>query len=269
LAILRIQIFAASFLSGVLLGFAHRCEAYDQPEKPLYEGKPVSAWIKESKDADPTIREKALQILDKKIIPDLIRNTKSNDYATRWGALEDLGRIGPVAKSATPVVGSLLKHEEAMIRVIAATTLKRIDPKTTLAVPILVDALGYKKDSTVRCFASTAFIHFGEEAVQPLFDALPGLDPFGRLWASGGLSLIGKPALPLLIKGLEHKSALIREASATAIANMADNEIEISLEDAKPALEALRRIATDPEPAVRDAVAKALRNWQRVERRGK
>ena len=94
--------------------------------------------------------------------------------------------------------------------------------------------------------------------MQPLLELLADLDPEVRMWTAGSLSNIGKPALPSLIKALDDKNAFVRAGAACAIEFM-----EITAEEARPAVSALRRLRDDADPAVRDAATAALRQWQK------
>jgi HEAT repeat protein len=228
-----------------------------EPKTRLFEGKPLSDWVEATTDRNPQVQKRAANVLDGVIIPILIEETKSKYYWIHREAVSDLGRIGPRAKAALASITNALRDEDPIIRVIAVSALKQIDPKTKAAVPVLVAALRVK-DDTVRCWAAGAFAQFGEEAVQPILQVLPDLDPSGYMWAVGSLAMIGKPALPLLIKAMEDKNPLIRSNSAAAIAVM-----EITQEEAQPAIPALHRLLSDPETSVRAEAEEALRRWQK------
>jgi HEAT repeat protein len=228
-----------------------------EPSARLFDGKSLSDWIAATMDHNPQVQKRATEVLDAVIIPKLTEETTSRDYSTRYDALSDLGRIGSRAKSAVTAITHALKDEEPVLRVIAASALKKIDPQTKGALPVLAAVLRVK-DDTARCFAAGAFAQFGEEAVQPILEVLADLDPYGQSWAVGSLAIIGKPALPRLIKALEDKNPLIRSNSAAAIARM-----EITEEEAQEAIPGLRRLLSDAESSVAAEAATALRRWQK------
>jgi HEAT repeat protein len=233
-------------------------QGQQEPKPRLFQGKPLADWIEAANYPDPTVRKNAAQVFDTSIIPSLIKESTSKDYWTRRDSVEDLGRIGLAAKVALPTVMSFLKDEDPITRVIAATAVRRIDPQTNAAVPVLVAALKIKGDITVLCFAAVAFQEFGEEAVQPLLQVLPELGEYGQMFAVGSLTSIGKPAIPGLVKALEHKSPVIRLCAVQAIAGM-----DVSFEDVKPAIPALRRLLSDTDPYVAAEAAVVLRRWEK------
>jgi HEAT repeat protein len=247
---------------GILLAVTLRPTEIDGREQEakikVFEGKPLSDWIVAALDPNPEVQKRVTATFDTVIIPTLIERTKATAFSTRYGALSDLGQIGPRAKAAVTAILIALQDDEPVIRVVAAGALKQVDPQTKEAMPVLLAALRTKNNNAVRSFAAGAFAQFGEEAVQPILQVLPDLDPPGQTWAATSLAMIGKPALPRLIRALEDKNPVIRGRSAAAIADM-----EITAEEARAAIPALRRLVRDPEPSVRAEAEKALRRWQK------
>jgi HEAT repeat protein len=98
-------------------------------------------------DNDPTVREEAINTLDKigsltrKHIPVLIRLLKDEAWQVRSNAAQALGTFGPIAKPAVDDLGETLKDPEAQVRWNAASTLGNIGPDARTALPDLINAL--------------------------------------------------------------------------------------------------------------------------------
>jgi HEAT repeat protein len=112
---------------------------------------------------------------------------KSASALTRWEAIRTLGKIGPDAKPAMPVLIASLNDEEEKVREHAAESLGEIGDAT--AVPHLIRMLG---DSAARVRR----------------DAVRSLGQFGPA---------AKSSLPAIEKLLTDKEELVREAAKTAL----------------------------------------------------
>ena len=134
-------------------------------EEVIYQGKPLSAWIKMLEDPNPitrtaaikaigemgpeakqaipvlieTIRETknrdknillscnyALLKMGKEIVPYMISLLKDDDWEMRGGSAWILGKVGPDAKDAVPALTESLHDTNAVVRRKAAESLKKI-----------------------------------------------------------------------------------------------------------------------------------------------
>jgi HEAT repeat protein len=161
---------------------------------------PIHAQDKEKKEAD---------------VDALIAALNDKDVNVRMKALASLGRVGSGAKAAIPAITDLLKDKD-VVGIYAASALRRIAPKTKLALPVLLNALRVKND-TLRCFASIAFEAFGVEAVRPLIDLFKDVDPSVQMWAVSSVATIGKAAVPLLKEACRDTNPLVRSGAELAL----------------------------------------------------
>jgi len=186
-------------------------------------------------------------------VPPLLAALKGQEAAERADAAEELGLIGPAARSAVAALTEALRDAEGRVQIAAAGALARIDPKNEKAQPVLTAALKAKAAKVRREAALT----LGELAlnariaVPALIDALPDDDPNIRwavIEALGRFHGQARPAIPAVASLLKDKDADVRGAAADALA-------WIGHRSANPALiEALK----DSLPSVRWAAAIAL-----------
>jgi hypothetical protein len=94
--------------AAVLLGGGYpKCGA----QEPSYQGRPLAEWLK------------ALQ---------------SPDVNVRYWTVYAMGKIGPEAKPAVPVLAGLLRDDDRQVRRRVAIALARIGPRAKEAVPALL-----------------------------------------------------------------------------------------------------------------------------------
>jgi HEAT repeat protein len=134
--------------------------------EPIYQGKPLGAWITSLKDRDPAVRQDAIQALGQmgeEVVPRLTEALKDTDNRIRMGAADALGRIGPLAKDALPALDEALRDSDKNVRRHAAFALGVVDPEDKSVLPTLMEAL---KDTEreVRRQAAIALGRFGPEA---------------------------------------------------------------------------------------------------------
>jgi HEAT repeat protein len=185
-------------------------------EGPQYDGKPLSAWIKQMEDADPEKRSKAAWALgdlrpkSPDGVPALIRGLKDKDARVRVMSAQSLGWLGPVAKDATPALIDYLKDDkDAADRWVAIQALGNIGPDARAAIPLLIEVLK-KETGVTRGNAAEALGQIGPEAkaaVLLLAALLQENDETLRSVAAGALGRIGPdareavPALIVVVKG--------------------------------------------------------------------
>jgi HEAT repeat protein len=142
-------------------------------DEVVYQGKPLSEWIKmleepnpaakyaainavgkigpEARDAIPllveTIRQTrnrdkrlllacnyALLAMGKEIVPGMISLLKDDDWEMRRGAAWILGKVGPEAKDAVPALTEALNDSNSAVRKFAAEALKKVKGKDAESV---------------------------------------------------------------------------------------------------------------------------------------
>jgi len=251
--------------------------------EPLYQGKPVSAWIEELGD-NSYAAARALQEIGPGAIspltralerkpsgwlnacaavlshsPRFLRPKLAAYYAaiTRRGsqiprlriaAAQVLGDFGPVAGKATPALVEALSDANATLRLNAAFALGKIGAKPELAVPALAGRLDDPTEG-VRMYAAIALKKFGTQAAT----AVPALiamlkDPGWQVRERAALALgaVGQnqaSVVPALEKTLLDEHRFVRASAALALASIAPH--------AKTARAALERARYDPDAEVR------------------
>ena len=177
-------------------------------------------------------------------------------------AAQALGRFGPAAKDAVPLLVQALQSPSTEVREFAVDALGRIGSEPQTVVPAIVaeadlppEHINYKPLASFRRLAARALGRFGPEAAAavPLLEkALQNEEPRYRVQAALALWRISQhpQAIPTL------RAALKRNESETAFeAVLALAEIGAGAKAAAPDLiEALNH----PDPDVRRAAASAL-----------
>jgi HEAT repeat protein len=154
-------------------------------------------------------------------VPALVKALKDEDARVRLEAAEDLGLSGPAAAAAGAALLKLTgQGADPLLRVAAARSLARIDPKNETAVPLLIDALK-DKAGNVRKMAAESLGDLGPEsraAVTALLKGATDSDPTVSWAAIDALGQIGpgaEAAVPTLIEAL--KDAGTRGAAVDAL----------------------------------------------------
>ncbi|MFI5402276.1 MAG: HEAT repeat domain-containing protein [Planctomycetota bacterium] len=244
----------------------------------------------------------------------LITQLGSIDEQMRVEAAAELGRLGPRAKGAAPALCKALGDESSWVANTALASLKLIGPE---AVPALVKALGNAnqrvrelamrlldesfardlephlravaallrdKSAVAREHGAAALGKHGEAATDLLIAALGARESGAQDAAVLGLSKVGGPAVPPLIRALANVSAQTRQGAARALgalkAQGAGEELFAALSDKVPdvaaaaarALAAIRCLAErvlprlleglrDPNATFREACIDSLAAW--------
>src|SRR5262249_23322989 len=188
-------------------------------KEPVYEGKPLSAWIKALNGANTESRRKATEAIGKigpkaaPAGPALLRAIKDQDVVVRELANASLIQIG---EAAVPGLLEALKDNDQVIRINAAAALAHIDADAEGAVPILAEAMKDKVPH-VRALAALAAYRQGgpiESIVPVLIDGLECEDVSVRLTVAMALAEIGpeaKAAVPALTGALKFVPSPPRE----------------------------------------------------------
>jgi len=136
-----------------------------------------------------------------------IEHEKIDDLSIRFNGLRTLGKIGPAAKEAIPVLESFLTQDSGVLRVAAANSLYQIDQRRTAFSP-LVKALA-DEDGNVSFAAATTLLEIGP--VEPLLisflvDAMKHSDADTRRAAGKAAAQFQLAALPKLTEALTNSN---------------------------------------------------------------
>jgi HEAT repeat protein len=146
---------------------------------------------------------------------------KDADADLRYYAIWAIGRIGPEAQEAGPMVGAALKDPSVDVRRKAAWALGRIQRKPEAALPLLTAVLS-DADLDVREAAADALGTYGKDAVPVVRQGLKDPSPEQRRLAVRAIALIGPAAAdaaPDLAPLLDSRDPL-RDEAGTALARI-------------------------------------------------
>jgi HEAT repeat protein len=182
---------------------------------------------------------------------DMSEGLKNPNARERSRAVVALGGSKDHA-GAVRALEAVLRHDpDHHVRIDAADALGRLGGPDATA--LLVEKAASTDESTVRGAALIAI----ETSRDP--SAIPGLinlfrlnrsqdDVVAQIGASQALLKIGTPGVPQLLQALNDSSAKVREAVVEVLGKMGIPEVA----------DRLTGLQTDPDPAVRRAVASAL-----------
>ncbi len=143
----------------------------NRPRSEEFNGKTLDQWITDLKNADPSIKLKAIATIKafgepaRKATPLLLRALGDRDASTRVNALITLGTIGFNEKDlADGIVRMLplLNDSQGIVRYQAASTLGKFGPYANAAVPRLVhlsrDPMTFEiREAACMALASTGY----------------------------------------------------------------------------------------------------------------
>ncbi|MEN6449155.1 MAG: HEAT repeat domain-containing protein [Thermoguttaceae bacterium] len=181
----------------------------------------LSKMLREREERTQYAAAMALVRLGKAAIPALLDVLKERS-AGAWYAADALGKIGPEARTAVPILTELLRDKNRRIRLSAASALADIDPKAEVTMPVLVELLA-DGDQGVRSCAAEATGKFGpmaRTATPALIGLLTDRDADVRCSAAGALGKIGpeaKTATPALNRLLHDEDEHVRDAAAESL----------------------------------------------------
>jgi HEAT repeat protein len=167
--------------------------------------------LPQSEKADSQSRQRAKKVAEEKLaekkLADLMQRLDSEDYVVRQDAALELGRMGPRARPAVPLLIECLESEPWSLKGRAARALGRIgDPR---AVDSLRRLLKDERDD-LRASAAKALGDLGNVALPAVPDLIITASnesydqyPASIGAASKALRKIGPPAIPLLMEALE------------------------------------------------------------------
>lgn len=192
-----------------------------QPGEPEHEGRPLSHWLADLGMPNAQKRgeaEAAVKAMGADIVPHLIRRLDERDSS--------LGRRFSRLASKAPFVESKPPVYEVHFQ--AAWACWLLDDKAHAAAPALVALL----DQPNASFPVPQLVakYLGEEAVQPLLDALPHATFSTKtsiINALGSLRRAARPALPELLKLTTTRDRSLQQCAEDAILQIADEPAKL------------------------------------------
>jgi len=197
-----------------------------------------------------------------------------NDKTVRRRGARSLGRIGPAAEAAIPVLQAALESDDPLYRIAAAEALWRI-ARDERSIPLLAEYV--QADDPKTAFAAAVALgelpDAGEQPLDPLAGALAHENTDVRQAAVAGLVKIGSPAIPRLSEIVADPKARGRIEAATALGMITDDLRRASLYDdaiseskfaatavplVRTAFPALGRALSEDDEQLRQAAALAL-----------
>jgi HEAT repeat protein len=209
-------------------------------------------------DPDAEVRAAAAATLEgiDPPLPVLVAALTSPDPGRRLWAVAGLARKGPAAKAATAKLAAAVKYDAAApVRAGAAYALGKIGPAARRACPVLIRAL---KDPAARVRTAAALVLglLGPEAHgagRALAAALRDEDAEVAAAAATALGNLGpesRAAVPLLIEQQRQKDLMLRRRAVHVLAGLGPA--------ARGAAAVLRECLGDADPVVRRDAARAL-----------
>lgn len=258
--------------------------------------RPTAYWKRALLSGDPAKRERAYQTLQEgagdsvDVLVAILSDTSATPAAIelRWTAAELLGKIGPPAKPAFPMLLVALTDNDPHVRSVAAAAIPEVDTPAASAVPALQALLATDAGRT----AARALSKYKGDASPAIGDLVKmlrdaSLDSETRWNAARTLGKIGPPAkaaIPELVAHLHDQAESIREHAAEALGDIGPDSAEAvpalvevlddpatkvrrdavrSLgqigKEAAPAIPAIKKLLDDPEKIVQEAAQTAIK----------
>jgi HEAT repeat protein len=259
-----IIVVAAIVMAGIVAGVVVTIMRGKAPDEPSYQGKPLSAWLKQFEAESDSAREeaqRAVRSMGEKAIPGLLarlrtsgatvarRGTASEQQAQ---AINGFSALGNAAAPAVPELIGMIKENEDLAPV-AALALVGIGEA---AVAPLTEAL---KSDTERLRVHAAGSLWSLKAdpqliLQPLLGGLKATGDDVRAYAAVYLAGMGQPAdkiVPALVENLKDPKPSVRVATCQALAKMG--------KAAKAAVPELQKLEKDPDESVSSEAQNALK----------
>ncbi len=212
-----------------------------------YKGKPTEFWIKKLEDKDAAVRKEAVEALGKIgpeahiAVPVLVKTLEDDSSAVREGAIQALGSIGPKAKAALPALVRAIQDKHPPYRNFAIQAIGLIGPEDELIMPALVKTLLAEDKEGTHYHALEALRRIGPKGkagIPLLREGLKAEDVATREAAVKGLGFMGVDAVPLLMEALNDKASAIRTSAAVGLGQIGP--------EAKAAIPVLAELIRDP-----------------------
>lgn len=165
----------------------------------------------------------------------------THDLETALWAVKGLGLYGPLAAEATPRLIESFRHpsNDRLLQMSVLDTLSQIGPAHPQAIPYL---LRVATDQAGTDITDDPALPFSRQDLQQ-----------AAIEALGLIGAAASPAIPALVRLLDHSHDSIRREAASALGRMGP-----AAEIAVPSL--LDRLMFDADPAVQDQAGSALAN---------
>ncbi len=187
--------------------------------------------------------------------PALLRLLESDDWDLREGVTGALGRIAPDSEVVNAAMvrawSTAARSAAGPRRYRAVLTLGRLGPKAAGAVPVLAEMLDDPSSGAARALGQIGPAAAG--AVPALIETLRRPESHVRQQTAEALGRIGpaaRTAVPALLEAMRDKRPEVRWRVAAAIGRIGSNE--------NGCIAALGAMLKDEDPRVRDRVAEAL-----------
>ncbi len=274
------SLIVVSFFAGIAL-FVFRSR------EPVYQERPLSAWLEDLDYGQPSFRreavpqaEEAVRHIGANAVPFLVGMMRCKDSPFRkkmialcskqsfiklrfrppadtlqWRGVLGIYSLGPTGKFAIPELINLLTNQHTWTRGRAAMALGKIGPDAKVAVPYLINALA-DKDEDVRACTCAGLSDLGPAAA----GALPAVVDCMKetnytvfsmaLAAASNLRAQATLIVPVLAAKLSDDDPRIRYSAATTLASYGS--------EARTAVPTLVETLKDQDKVVRQAAAQAL-----------
>lgn len=149
-------------------------------------------------------------------MPLLTQAVDDAEQPVREAATQAIGQMGP---DAIPLLRQTLVHPDKYVRRHSVWALAKLCPSALVALPNLCQALK-DVDPRTASGAAQALANLGPsaaEAIPALTEAMRGTNIVLCRLAAKALSQIGRPALPSLIAHLQHRDTFVRGEAALAL----------------------------------------------------
>jgi HEAT repeat protein len=199
--------------------------------EPTYHGRTLTQWVVMLRTGDAKARTRAalhlgLGPFNGPAVQPLASALDDDDPGVRLTAIHALARIGPDAAAAVPALARSMREPDEKVHRASCDALACIGGP---AVHVLLEAL---PEDPMVAEAIERITSAGENEVQALLAAFgdPGLSKH-RSALARALSNLGAPAVPGLMKALQHPVPAVRAEAAEAL-----GRIGAKARDAVPAL---------------------------------
>ncbi len=181
----------------------------------------------------PNVRRQIIEVLGEmgpeaaEAVPALLKHVDDEDPATRADIFVTLGHIGPAAKAATEAATKALQDSEQEVQSSAVYALGSIGPDAAVCADQIIKLMdsGNPRLTTVCAWA---LVH---------------IDPSNQEYYH--------QAIPLLMEAINSERVVVRVEAISTLGMIGPA--------AREALESLAKLADDPDPAVREAAAEAIK----------
>ncbi|HTL16582.1 MAG TPA: HEAT repeat domain-containing protein [Patescibacteria group bacterium] len=266
----RARIALAILLLGIT-GIAAFRVLYPADRGPVYQGKPLRAWLRDYAGWDTTPKEwaqakiaaeEAIRHIGTNAIPTLLKLVQKRE-PPRMSRLIDWWDQQVANRNGFPIWlrhPSWYKNQARYMNLEGEIGFKILGAEAQKAVPdlILIYESTLSMDSVTAMFsrgaASHSLINIGPPAIPYFLSWADGTNEGKRLTAAYALSQIhGEPSLvvPVLVKFLSHTNPLVRTEVVEGLGNFGTN--------AQPALPALVQSLSDSNRLVRNAATNAFK----------